>query len=110
MSSHLAQKQCTPCEGGTPPLEHDDIMELKQNLGGGWEVVDDHHLHRRYTFDDFGGALAFTNTIGEIAEQQGHHPDITLTYGKVDVTLCTHKIDGLTESDFILAAKIDQAQ
>ncbi|MFW6133901.1 MAG: 4a-hydroxytetrahydrobiopterin dehydratase [Planctomycetota bacterium] len=110
MTSQLAQQACKPCKGDVPPMEHDEIRQMARNLGGGWEVVNDHHLHKVYEFDDFRGALEFTKTIGEIAEQQDHHPDITLTYGKVDVTICTHKIDGLTSSDFILAARFDEAQ
>ena len=75
----------------------------------GWQVVDGHHLEKTYRFADFGEALAFTNRIGAVAERQGHHPDIHLTWGKVGVSIWTHKIDGLTESDFILAAKFDAA-
>jgi 4a-hydroxytetrahydrobiopterin dehydratase len=74
-----------------------------------WTVVNNHHLEREYKFPDFKAALAFTNKVGAIAEEQGHHPDIYVAWGKVRVTIWTHKIDGLTESDFILAAKIDKA-
>ena len=73
-----------------------------------WNVINEHHIARSYKFPDFRSALAFVNKVGEIAEEQWHHPDIALAWGKVDVTIWTHKIDGLTESDFILAAKIDQ--
>ncbi len=75
-----------------------------------WKVINEHHIAREYTFPDFRSALAFVNKIGEVAEEQGHHPDIFLTWGKVGITLWTHKVDGLTESDFILAAKIDKLQ
>ena len=99
-----------PCRGGIPPLEGDQITELMGMLAPGWQAVDEHHLEKEYTFDDFAQALAFTNRVGAIAEAEGHHPDIYLAWGKVRLTIWTHKIDGLTESDFILAAKADQAK
>jgi len=73
-----------------------------------WAIENEHHLQREFRFPDFRQALAFVNRVGEIAEQEGHHPDMLLSWGKVEVTLWTHKIDGLTESDFIMAAKIDR--
>ena len=103
----LSEKTCVPCRGGVPPLEHDAIVKLQAELADGWTVVDDHHLDRTWSFPDFAAALAFTNQIGALAEAEDHHPDIHLAWGKVRVTLWTHKIDGLTESDFILAAKMD---
>lgn len=109
MKTALAQKKCTACDGGTPRLEGRALEELHKQLGNGWLVVDGNHLEKEFTFSDFQKALDFTNRIGEIAEEQGHHPDIFLTYGKVGVKLFTHKINGLTESDFILAAKIEEA-
>lgn len=105
----LSQKKCVPCEGGVPPLKGSALQTLSVELKPGWEVVDEHHLIKTYTFPDFANALAFTNLIGAIAEEEGHHPNITLSWGKVEVTIWTHKIDGLTESDFILAAKCDTA-
>ncbi|UCG74525.1 MAG: 4a-hydroxytetrahydrobiopterin dehydratase [Gemmatimonadota bacterium] len=108
MSGELAQKTCVPCMGGVPPLEGAQLAELQAQLGGGWRVVDGHHLEKDFGFDDFVSALAFTNRVGELAEDQGHHPDIYLSWGKAVIRIWTHKIDGLTESDFILAAKIDQ--
>ena len=105
----LAQKSCVPCKGGVPPLGQDAIQVLHGQLASGWVVVDQHHLEREFSFDDFRSALAFTVRVGEIAENEGHHPDIYLAWGKVRVTIWTHKIDGLTESDFILAAKIDRS-
>jgi 4a-hydroxytetrahydrobiopterin dehydratase len=92
-----------------PALKGADLEMLLNELGGGWRVVDEHHLEKEYSFDDFVGALAFTNKVGTIAEEQGHHPDINLTWGRVGLKIWTHKIDGLTESDFILAAKADEA-
>jgi 4a-hydroxytetrahydrobiopterin dehydratase len=102
----LAEKQCVPCRGGVPPLAGEALEKLKSQVSG-WEVVAGHHLRKNYTFPDFLKALDFVNRAGAIAEEQGHHPDIHLTWGKVGVEIWTHKIDGLTESDFILAAKID---
>ena len=105
--SELASKTCVPCRGGVPPLRDAELQALAQQVEG-WKVVEEHHITRSYKFPDFRTALEFTNRVGALAEQQGHHPDIYLAWGKVDVTTWTHKIDGLTESDFILAAKIDQ--
>jgi 4a-hydroxytetrahydrobiopterin dehydratase len=106
--SDLAAKQCIPCRGGVPPLGGDEIAELRPQLDDGWEVIDQHHLVRTFAFDDFRQALEFTNRVGEMAEEQDHHPEIWLTWGKVKLEIYTHKIDGLTESDFIWAAKADQ--
>ena len=109
MTSELAAKQCIPCRGGVPPLKGADIATLLEKLGGDWTVVDEHHLEKEYGFADFATALEFTNRVGAIAEREGHHPDIYLSWGKVGIKIWTHKIDGLTESDFILAAKADEA-
>ncbi|MEO5929494.1 MAG: 4a-hydroxytetrahydrobiopterin dehydratase [Candidatus Kapaibacterium sp.] len=106
----LAEKECVPCRGGVPALTHEEIAPLRALLGGGWNVVDDHHLAKDFLFDDFLGALAFTNKVGALAESQGHHPDIHLAWGKAGMEIWTHKVNGLTESDFILAAKIDKLQ
>jgi 4a-hydroxytetrahydrobiopterin dehydratase len=106
--TELARKQCVPCMGGVPPLEGREIKGLLDQLGRGWTVVDDHHLEKDYKYDDFRQALDFTNRVGELAEAQGHHPDVYLAWGKVKLTLWTHKINGLTESDFIFAAKADE--
>ena len=103
----LAQKNCVPCKGGVPPLKGNDLARLTQELGGGWRVVNEHHLEREFKFENFRQALDFTNKVGELAEQQNHHPDIYLAWGKVKLTLWTHKIDGLTESDFVFAAKVN---
>jgi 4a-hydroxytetrahydrobiopterin dehydratase len=103
----LAQKHCVPCRGGVPPLKGAELETLKAQVTG-WEVVDEHHLSKTYTFPDFQKALDFVNRAGAIAEEEGHHPDLYLSWGKARVEIWTHKINGLTESDFILAAKIDQ--
>jgi 4a-hydroxytetrahydrobiopterin dehydratase len=103
----LRAKTCIPCQGGTPPLKGGALKTLFLELEKGWEIVNEHHLEKSYVFKNFRKALAFTNLIGELAEQEFHHPDIFLTWGKVKLTIWTHKIDGLTESDFIFAAKSD---
>jgi 4a-hydroxytetrahydrobiopterin dehydratase len=108
MPSELAAKHCVPCRGGVPPLEGDAIQDLLAKLGNEWKVIDDHHLDKEYRLEDFVQALEFTNQVGALAEEQQHHPDIYLAWGKVRITIWTHKIDGLTESDFILAAKCDE--
>lgn len=108
-TSELAKKSCVPCRGGVPPLKDDELRPLQASLGGDWSVVGEHHLEKAYTFDDFKQALDFTDRVGAIAESEGHHPNILLEWGKVTLTIWTHKIDGLTESDFILAAKADEA-
>ncbi len=108
MTSDLAAKNCVPCRGGVPPLKGEEMRRLLEQLGNDWTVVDDHHLEKNYKFKDFAEALGFTNRIGAIAEEQGHHPDIFLAWGKVGITIWTHKIDGLTESDFVLEAKCDE--
>jgi len=104
----LASKKCVPCRGGVPPLSGDELLTLGRKLGESWEVVNAHHLSKEFSFANFVDALAFVNRVGEIAEEQNHHPDLYLAWGKVTVELWTHKIDGLSESDFILAAKIDR--
>ena len=105
--SELAKKECVPCRGGVPPVKGEELAALHRELGDAWLVVDEHHLEREYRFDDFRQALDFTSKVGEMAEEQQHHPDILLTWGLVKVTIWTHKIDGLTESDFVFAAKAD---
>ena len=104
--SELAKKSCVPCRGGIPPLRGVLIQPLLAQLKG-WTVVNEHHLTGTFKFPDFAEALKFVNQVGESAEREDHHPDIYLAWGKVRIDIWTHKIDGLTESDFILAAKID---
>jgi 4a-hydroxytetrahydrobiopterin dehydratase len=103
----LASKTCVPCRGGVPPLEGKELEGFLKQVSG-WRVVNGHHITKEFKFPDFVQALAFVNKVGQVAEEQGHHPDILLSWGKAEVTTWTHKIDGLTESDFILAAKIDR--
>jgi 4a-hydroxytetrahydrobiopterin dehydratase len=104
----LAQKKCIPCTAGTHPLIGDELASWQQKLGRNWNIVQEHHLEKEYKFKNFQQALEFTCDIGRVAEAEGHHPEITLTWGKVIIKVWTHKIDGLSESDFILAAKCDQ--
>jgi len=106
--SELAQMECVPCKGGIPPLTGEDLAAIHQKLGGGWQVVDEHHLEKTFKCRNFREALDFTNRVGELAEQVNHHPDISLAWGKVHVKLWTHKIGGLSETDFVFAAKVDQ--
>jgi 4a-hydroxytetrahydrobiopterin dehydratase len=106
--SALAEKECVPCKGGVPPLKGSPLAEFARQLESGWQVIREQQLEREFKFKDFRDALAFTNRVGELAETQGHHPDIYLSWGKVKISIWTHKINGLTESDFILAAKIDK--
>ena len=105
----LADMRCVACQKGTPPLRGGDLAGFMNRLGGDWIVANELHLEKAYRFKNFREALDFTNTVGEIAEKEGHHPEITLTWGLAVVRIWTHKIDGLTESDFVLAAKVDQA-
>jgi 4a-hydroxytetrahydrobiopterin dehydratase len=107
MTEQLADKQCVPCRGGVPPLKGEELQVFLRDVPQ-WTAPNEHHLHREFRFPDFQQALDFVNRVGAVAEEQGHHPDMLLSWGKVEVTLWTHKIDGLTESDFIMAAKIDR--
>lgn len=109
MSEQLADKRCVPCRGGVPPIKGRELQGLMKAVPQ-WKVVNEHHLTREFKFPDFAKALEFVNRVGALAEDQGHHPDILLAWGKAEITLWTHKIDGLTESDFIMAAKIDRLQ
>src|ERR1700689_5167942 len=103
----LAEQHCVPCRGGVPPLQGADLIPFAQQLPD-WKIVEEHHLAKSFSFPDFKAALAFVNRAGAGAEAEGHHPDLCLAWGKVDVQIYTHKIRGLTASDFVLAAKIDQ--
>ncbi len=103
---NLSDKTCIPCRGGVPPLTEEEQVPLLAQLKG-WSVEDGHHLVRDYKFDNFVKALEWVNKAGQVAEEQGHHPEIQLGWGHAKVMIWTHKIDGLTESDFILAAKYD---
>lgn len=106
--SDLASKQCIPCRGGVPKLQGLALQSLLDQLGHGWKVISGHHLEKDYAFKDFKNALAFVNRVGALAEKVQHHPDLLLSWGRVRVTIWTHKIDGLTESDFVFAAKTEK--
>ena len=106
--SDLAKKTCIPCKGGVPPLKGTKLDDLLEKLKNDWKIIKEHHLEKEYSFKNFKEALSFTIKVGGLAENQGHHPDIFLAWGKVKLTIWTHKIDGLTESDFIFAAKADK--
>lgn len=106
--SDLAHQQCLPCRGGVPPLRGAALDEMLRRLGGGWSVVNEHHLEKAFQFKTYAACLAFTNRVAGLAESVNHHPDIHLAWGKVTITIWTHKIDGLNEADFIFAAKTDQ--
>ena len=108
MASELAKKDCKPCKGGTPPLKGDALKQMQSQLGDGWQVLDEKKLEKQFKFQDFKQALAFVNRVGEVAEKQNHHPDIYFTWGLARIQISTHSIGGLSESDFILAAKISE--
>jgi 4a-hydroxytetrahydrobiopterin dehydratase len=103
----LSSKHCVPCHGGVPRLVGEEIEPLLRQLDG-WRVVEEHHLLKDYKFTNFADALSFVNRVGQVAEQEGHHPDINFGWGYAQIKIYTHAIDGLSESDFILAAKIDE--
>jgi len=109
MVSQLSEQKCIPCQGGTPPLKGKELQAIYEQLGNGWKIIEEHHIEKEFTFKNFREALTFTNKVGELAEGENHHPDIYLAWGKVKLTLWTHKIDGLSKSDFIFAAKVEQA-
>ena len=106
--SALAEKTCTPCRGGVPPLEPNEAEALRTNVKD-WQLLDDaHRIERRFAFKDFREALCFVVGIGELAEAERHHPDVSFGWGYVAVSLQTKKIKGLHENDFIMAVKVDQ--
>lgn len=107
-TTELTQKHCEPCSGDTPPLKPAEIFRLHEKVPD-WLITTGHKLVRRFNCEDFVDAIAFVNEVAEIAEAEGHHPNITIDYKRVTLTVWTHAIDDLSENDFILAAKIDQA-
>ena len=107
MAEDIARKTCTPCRGGVPPLTREEAAAYLPQTPG-WKLLDDwHKLRREFKFADFRASLDFIDKVGRLAEDEGHHPDICFGWGRAEITIWTHKIDGLTESDFVLAAKID---
>jgi 4a-hydroxytetrahydrobiopterin dehydratase len=107
----LTDKQCVPCEGGVQPFNNDQIQEYLAQLSSVWEVKDGKKITKRFKFRDFKEAMIFVNKIADLAEQEGHHPDIRVFgYKNVEIELSTHAIGGISENDFILAAKVEQVQ
>jgi len=106
MECSLAGKHCEPCHGGVPRLEGDEVGRLLGQLEG-WEVVEGHHLSKQYGFQNFAAALDFVNRVGAVAEAEGHHPDVEFGWGYARLKIYTHAIGGLSENDFILAARVD---
>ena len=104
----LASRECVPCKGGVPPLAGEELAGLHSQLNNDWQLVADHHLDKTYKFSNFVEALDFANRVGGMAEEVNHHPEIRMSWGWVRLIIYTHKIDGLTESDFVWAAKVDQ--
>jgi 4a-hydroxytetrahydrobiopterin dehydratase len=108
MEKDLKSKTCTACSGEEKPLTGNTLKEYSKEVDAGWKVEEEHHITRSFDFPDFRTALDFTNKVGSLAEEQGHHPDISLSWGNVTIKLFTHKIDGLHDNDFIMADKIDE--
>jgi 4a-hydroxytetrahydrobiopterin dehydratase len=107
-ADRLADRSCVPCRGGVPPVTGAELESLRGQVSPAWTVVNGHHLVREFKVSNFRKALDLASRIGEIAEQQRHHPDLLVAWGRLTVTLYTHAIDGLHENDFILAARIDE--
>ena len=108
IENKLIESNCVPCQGGIEPLKGQAIYDLAKGISSHWQVINEHHLEKEFKFKDFAKALEFVNKVGQLAESQGHHPDIYLSWGKVKLTIWTHKINGLHKNDFILAAKADE--
>jgi 4a-hydroxytetrahydrobiopterin dehydratase len=109
-SSGLADRKCVPCRSDIPPLQGEALRQYKKELDNDWSLIDEQRLEKTYKFKNFREALSFTVKVGELAESVGHHPDIFLAWGQVKLTLWTHKINGLSEADFVLAAKADRLE
>jgi len=105
--SDLAQKTCVACEGGTPPLTPEQIQQLLPQVND-WQVLENKHIEKNFTFKDFKELMQFVNRVADVAEAEGHHPDLHIFYNKLRIELWTHAVKGLSENDFILAAKIDE--
>lgn len=103
----LTKKKCVPCEGGVPPLNEDQVAELKKNINSDWEVIENKKIKKEYLFANYKQTIAFVNKVADLAEEEGHHPVMNVFYSKVDIELWTHSVNGLSENDFIMAAKID---
>jgi 4a-hydroxytetrahydrobiopterin dehydratase len=108
MSQDLASKTCFACEGGTPPMPADEVAKYIKRVNDDWWIIENHHIIREFTFENFKESMEFVNKVADIAEHEGHHPDIYIFYNRTKLELTTHAAKGLTENDFIMAAKIDQ--
>jgi 4a-hydroxytetrahydrobiopterin dehydratase len=106
----LSNKNCKACEGGVPPLEEWEIKDLQKHIKADWSIIDNKKLVRQFAFVNFKHTMSFVNKVADLAEGEGHHPDMHVSYGKVTIELWTHSINGLSENDFILAYRIDQIQ
>ena len=103
----LSKRKCIPCEGGIPPLNEEKIAELKENIKGDWLVIENSKIKKEFLFVNYKHTIDFVNKVAAVAEEEGHHPVMHVYYAKVDIELWTHSINGLSENDFIMAAKID---
>jgi len=103
----LTSKKCQPCEGGVPPIAGDDITNYTCQLKTTWDVIEGKKIRKGFSYSDFIETMIFVNKVADLAEEEGHHPDMHVSYGKVEIEIWTHAIGGLSENDFILAAKID---
>lgn len=108
MNQKLTEKKCHVCEVGGAALAQPDISILLKELGGGWEARDEKIIVKAFLFPDFKRTIAFINKVADLAEKEGHHPDMRVSWGKAVIELSTHAVKGLSENDFILAAKIDK--
>ncbi len=104
----LSKKKCIPCEGGIPPLDNARVEEYQKHIQSEWRVTSDSKISREYSFKDYMNTIGFVNRVADLAEEEGHHPVMHVYYSKVVIELWTHAIGGLSENDFILAAKIDK--
>lgn len=103
----LKEKKCEPCSGEETPLKGKDVKEMMSELEGEWKSVDDKKIRNSFSFDSYMQGVKFADKVAELADEEGHHPDLCIHYKKVEIEITTHAIDGLSENDFILAAKID---
>ena len=104
----LSEKKCVPCEGGVPPLDSRQIAEIKKQISSDWTVLENSRIKKKYLFVNFKHTMEFVNKVASLAEAEGHHPEMHVSYGEVEIELWTHAIKGLSENDFIMAAKIDK--
>jgi len=110
MDSNLSQEKCIPCSVGTPALEGEELNELMKEIENDWDLIKDKKIVRKFNFDNFAKALEFVNKVSSIAEEKGHHPDIEFGWGRAEISFMTHKIDGLSRNDFIMASLVDELQ